>query len=463
MAFGLQPDSGCCGCNLEVQCQDSFLASHSPYIAKIQSQLTNVDLDDLASSDGDELSSLDTVDLKELEEDFSEKCLVDPETLLQGVGGLADGGLPYVHDETELCQKNSSGLGTDSSMTNTKRITCRISPASAFVQEKYSSEAFQVKSQFPTEDSGRRCCAVVVPEDAVPSTFEQSNSPRFKGCWRVSEASGISESIVVRNVERLDNDRMAPTVPSDSPGKDAESVTTQADGRPCNEPRAPGVRRLPARNGCFMHFNNTAASKPPDIQILPKPLTYHQDRRSSRGTDSRCSRGQPSRPLSTTVYKRMSDASRMLPPPPPPRPAPLLSAGPPNSLEAYPLYQARIYASESQWQPYQNGGWVRAVDSGAANMATPSAARGKQSPTPSPKAGLPTMPEPDWAAVVPASSPRIYASTSSARRSLSLLPSPLFFTPHSTTRSSSAFVHTTSSSCDAFRPNSCLVKSSSPH
>lgn len=394
--FGLQPDSGGCGCNLEVQCQDSFSASHSPYMAKIQPQSSNVDLDDLASSDGDGLSSIDTDVLKELEGGFPEGCLVDPERLLQGVRGLADGGLPYVQDEPELCQKNASGLGTDSSMADTRRITCSLSPASAFVQGTYSSEAFRVKSQFPSEDSGRRCCAGVVPEKAVPSIREESILPRFKGCWRVSEASGISDSNVVRNVERLDNDRMAPTLPSDSPGKGAESVTTQADGSPYNEPRALGVIRLRDQNGPFTHFNNTAASAPPDMPILP--LTYHEDRRSSRGTKSRCSRGQPSGPLPMTVHNRTSDGSRMLPR---------------NSLEASPLYRSQICTSEGQWQAYQNDASIRAVDSGAADMARPSAARGSQSQTTSPKAALPTMLEPAWAAVPP-SSPRMHASTSSA-------------------------------------------------
>lgn len=379
-----------------VSCDDCIIVGAQASFAQEHSHGYVEDMDGLASSDGDDLSSLDSADIGELGEAIFQGCQVGPRTSSPGVGGFVGGSYATGHDESEICQNDLNGLETDQSKPDAAGNVCKMSPSSGPVEEKSSLEGVWSKSQPSCEEYGRRCYSGVVPEEAVHPMLEGSISSEFKSVWE-SEALGISERDAATNIDHLDDERMATTSRSNSLGKSAKGATAQVDEWSWNENQASDVLMLPDTNGCITHRDDLTALVQPYLPISPEPSAQQHDMLSKGATRSGSLRGLLPRPLSMTVYSVASDASRMPSPPPP-----VLwrgSTGPPSSLEAYTRSQGRILRSTDRWQPHQNPASTSTVNAEALNSPTPSNAGRNLPVNSSPKAPFPTMPKPDSLAV----------------------------------------------------------------
>ena len=353
------------------------------------------DFGDLASSDGDDLSSLDSADFGDFEESQGKACQIDPGTSLNVMRRFVGGSLGSGHNETEISDSDPNGDDYHRNTPNANEKNYNKLHDLPSVEAPCPSEGGRSKTRALFEEHGRWCYAGVVPGEVAPSMLGASNPDTSASRWEGFEAQGILERNSTANIERFKDCHVPTTAPSNRQRSDIESNPAQSDESSYNGSQTPDTSIMPDTNGCFTYFDNLTASVQPALPISPKPLTHFQNTSSNGVPISEPSPRQLPRSSSLVVYNAASDALPMPPPFPPPS-TPLLSASqadPPNNLEASTLYQARISDSESQWQPYQNTELVSSINAQASNQPAPSCAGRNRSLSNSPKAPLPTFRE----------------------------------------------------------------------
>ena len=153
------------------------------------------DLGDLASSDGDDLSSLDSADFGDFEESQGKACQIDPGTSLNVMRRLVGGSLGSGHNETEVSDSDPNGHDYLPNTPNANEKNYNELQDLPSVEAPCPSEGGRSKTRAPFEERGRWCYASVVPEEVSLQYWERQIQTRPQAVGKFSRLRAFLNEI----------------------------------------------------------------------------------------------------------------------------------------------------------------------------------------------------------------------------------------------------------------------------